>query len=459
MGNIWFMFTLFCVGVALFIVSIILLVIKSNFLDFIMMISGLVTGIFAWFAMDVPSPEIYPLNNEIPRNGAVEIELKSEDNLKIYYTVDGSNPASGEKYTGKFRLDTTATVAARTRFMFFFWSDIEKSHYTIEPTEDEEITVEETVDEIIEEKPVSYTSTEAVEALQENAGLIMTPEHFMIYDGHTYFIYNMNLLMIDHYSAAEAFCENLGGHLAVMDSKEENQAVYQYVSGRNCHRAYFGYSDENQEEKWEWVNGSGSTYKNWEYKQPNNGANNEDKAPENYAHFVKDGGGEWNDAEFGEVSPYFICEWDDEIDVSSVNHGLESEPLVYDGHIYTIYDRNILMINSYSEMEEFCEKMGGHLAVIETEDENKALYQYVTKQNCHRAYFGYSDEKQEEKWEWINGSESTYKNWAYPQPNNGANNEDKAPENYAHFVKNGGGEWNDAEFGAVSPYFICERLN
>ena len=43
--------------------------------------------------------------------------------------------------------------------------------------------------------------------------------------------------------------------------------------------------------------------------------------------------------------------------------------LEYDGHIYLIYNFHELGLDSFSECEDYCEERGGHLAVINSEEE------------------------------------------------------------------------------------------
>ena len=101
------------------------------------------------------------------------------------------------------------------------------------------------------------------------------------------------------------------------------------------------------------------------------------------------------------------------------------EPLEFNGHVYAIYNFHDLGLKTFDECEEYCKKMGGHLAVIDSEEENTAVYQYQ--------------------------SEVVYTNWAPGQPNNKTGN-----EHYAQYSGDEGGTWNDAEFGSGSWRFLCE---
>lgn len=127
-----------------------------------------------------------------------------------------------------------------------------------------------------------------------------------------------------------------------------------------------------------------------------------------------------------------------------------------DQNAYYIYDIKEEGLDNYREVEEFCEEQGGHLAAINSQDENDFLYSYVCDNGLSVSFFGYSDEDEEGSWEWAYGS-SSYENWADGQPNNGSANKNQRDENYAEFSKkNRDGTWNDAPFGSNTYHFICE---
>lgn len=135
------------------------------------------------------------------------------------------------------------------------------------------------------------------------------------YNGHSYFIYDYTSFELTSWTECVSFCEDMGGHLAVIESQEENDFIYDYVHeyGKDYGQdsAYFGYTDKDHEGDWTWVNGSESTYTNWNAGQPNNGANNRDGSTEHYAQFDQTPeDGTWNDAPFGKNTSFIVCEWD-----------------------------------------------------------------------------------------------------------------------------------------------------
>ncbi|KAM8827191.1 uncharacterized protein ACB058_020206 [Synchiropus picturatus] len=92
-------------------------------------------------------------------------------------------------------------------------------------------------------------------------------------------------------------CENLNGHLVIIDSKQENDFVSKFFQ-----QTWIGLSDRDKEGKWKWVDGtalSGTNY--WASGEPNNADSNED-----CAELLRDSK-EWNDVPCGQTLS-FICE-------------------------------------------------------------------------------------------------------------------------------------------------------
>ena len=131
------------------------------------------------------------------------------------------------------------------------------------------------------------------------------------------------------------------------------------------------------------------------------------------------------------------------------------EPVEYNGHAYALFDyKKLGLKKDFFACEKKCEEMGGHLAVIDSEDENDALFNYAQENGETYAYFGFTDEGDEGNWRWVDGSPVNYTNWCTKkgQPNNR-----KGEEHYAQFYgEMGDGTWCDAKFASGSYKFICE---
>ena len=143
---------------------------------------------------------------------------------------------------------------------------------------------------------------------------------------------------------------------------------------------------------------------------------------------------------------------------SSVTENIPEDALSYNGHHYYVYSAEDVNVTSWDEAEAYCEKLGGHLATLTTDDENTAVYNYMVKQGYTSAYIGLSEDETE-RWSWVTGETSDYYNWAYFEPSNEGGDEDYA----MFYYKYDNGQWNDGDFHSLDggtvgdPYnFICE---
>ena len=155
---------------------------------------------------------------------------------------------------------------------------------------------------------------------------------------------------------------------------------------------------------------------------------------------------------------------DDDYDSEEETHSTVSAdaaefgPVQIGDHTYAIFNYKDLGLNTWEECEEYCEEHGGYMAVINDENENNSLYNYLRSCGLKVAMFGYTNDYYytDGSWTWVHGY-SDYTNWASGQPNDGASTKSGDPEPYAEFYKNSSeGKWNDASFGANTWRFICE---
>ncbi|XP_071583163.1 CD209 antigen-like isoform X1 [Heliangelus exortis] len=98
--------------------------------------------------------------------------------------------------------------------------------------------------------------------------------------------------------------------------------------------------------------------------------------------------------------------------------------------------------------KEFCDSYNAHLAVVETEQEDKFLATHILEQR--EFWLGLSDIHSEGDWHWVNGRPLTFSLWKKGEPNNvGAQGEDCA-------TIYSSGYWNDISCTS-SIFWICER--
>lgn len=125
----------------------------------------------------------------------------------------------------------------------------------------------------------------------------------------------------------------------------------------------------------------------------------------------------------------------------------------FNKHTYKVFREQ----HGWHAAKQHCEQFGGHLAIIEDAAEQKAVATQLANMGLveKRFWIGASDEKQEGKWEWVNGGAVQFSNWAGSEPNNSASRE--------HFLEmkitqNGQPVWNDLQ-GGHTLWFICEWDN
>ena len=269
-----------------------------------------------------------------------------------------------------------------------------------------------------------------------------------ILDNATRYNGNYYLLITGSYTwqQAKVCCEGLGGHLATITSQSEDDVCFQMWKNSGTKGCWLGASDLNIEGIWEWVTGEQWDYSNWGGNEPNGGT-----AENMLGYYGNYPVGRWNDSSANNEHA-FICEWEKEnIDDVKNTFGfitgsniIYNNAFYYNGHAYNIFNYDM----KWDEAKNYCEKLGGHMAIISTIEENKALFSYVTLQKSYKSVFGATDSEQEGLWKWVSGDTMTYSNWGEGEPNN-----TNGVEDYVHFLSTFDGKWNDTIW---QNSFICE---
>lgn len=133
----------------------------------------------------------------------------------------------------------------------------------------------------------------------------------------------------------------------------------------------------------------------------------------------------------------------------------------YDGHKYKFYDDSM----TWEEARDFCERQGGHLVTINSDEEQSFLKDNSTGE---RNLYWIGLQESDDEWGWITGEELSYTNWAEGEPNEDFNDTEFYAQMYGK-DHNGYqlGEWNDSRIdsGTMEFYqlenvgFICEWDN
>ena len=276
---------------------------------------------------------------------------------------------------------------------------------------------------------VSFIIFDSIHAYSESVY-----EERIILNGHIYESYKG----CASWSDAKLFAEQLGGHLAVITSSEEQNAIQELVSEGNY---WIGATDEDEEGIWKWVTGEPFVYSNWHPDgQPDNW---DDK--EHYAH-VYGNSGFWNDLplnglDSSVIATGFIVEYEPELITTKT----------YNGHIYEVYSGQ----TNWKAAKIFAEKNGGHLVTITSSEEQNAIQELVSEGNY---WIGATDEAEESVWKWVTDEPFVYSNW---HPDGQPDNWD-GKEHYAHVYGNSG-YWNDLPnkndsiFGFIIEYESCKN--
>ena len=126
----------------------------------------------------------------------------------------------------------------------------------------------------------------------------------------------------------------------------------------------------------------------------------------------------------------------------------------YNGHYYAVIDNGM----NWLDADEYCRKLGGHLATINSSAEQKFVQGIVFVQGKRNCYWlgGYQSLVKGDKWFWVDGTTFNYTNWAVDQPDNLKETALMMYRNPNPLSESALGEWNDlAENGTYEsePFF------
>ena len=258
----------------------------------------------------------------------------------------------------------------------------------------------------------------------------LTPIAVSHLDGHIYAVFNEAY----SWNEAEDLCESMGGHLATITSKKENDFI-KTLLGENFY--YIGANDRQTEGQWKWVTDEEFSYTNWEEGQPDNAFNNE-----HFLMIYPDG--TWNDLTSKYPNTGFVLEIDNmEIPVSTIAEN---------GSVYEIYDISV----PWEIAEEYCEMKGGTLVCITSEKEEKIVEKLIERGKKRNYQLGATDKEEEGNWKWITGETISYNLWTQGEPNNRSGSEAPGPENYLTFIRENG--WYDMKSFSSDSGFILEKM-
>lgn len=265
------------------------------------------------------------------------------------------------------------------------------------------------------------------------------------------------LLAASTWRDAEAQAVKLGGHLATVRSKAEQDWIVNtfYGWGGDTNRSlWIGLNDSRTEGQFVWTSGEPVTYTNWRSGEPNDAFGDED-----YTEMMIDGAmrgqpdfGQWNDlggadpdrAGLVEISPRYV--W----------HQWRASEGGND-HFYTL---TALPYANWFDAEAEAQLFGGYLASINSAAEQAFIEAvFLSGQLRSNIYWiGLNDIVREGMYVWSSGEPLTYTNWAPLEPNDEPPGEDAVVLNWYLGRGQGDvgklGQWNDW-YASNPPREVC----
>ncbi|HOO01002.1 MAG TPA: lectin-like protein, partial [Syntrophales bacterium] len=208
------------------------------------------------------------------------------------------------------------------------------------------------------------------------------------------------------WSEAEAEAIRHGGHLATINSREENDWLVRTFGNDKSFWIGFYQPAGSQEPAggWRWVSGERVVYTNWDGGQPDNYTGRD-----NYAMLLSGAGGRWHDVplEGWPMTSRFR---------GIIKVKAELECAVFRGVEYCLTPSE----GDWNQAEAEAIRHGGHLATINSREENDWLVRTFGNDKSFWIGFYQPAGSQEPAggWRWVSGERVVYTNWDGGQPDN-----------------------------------------
>lgn len=266
------------------------------------------------------------------------------------------------------------------------------------------------------------------------------PADAVVFRGHAYKLFNERVT----WDGAKKRCEEAGGHLVYIESSDESEFLSQQLKTVPGLWMWAG-SVGTGAGKLKWANGNDVDFTNWDTAA---GQPKDKTFSDNNKVVLTPGALKWHDTRRDALNG-FICEWDGDaapaVSVRPAN--VPADATEFQGHWYRLYQKK----TTWKDAKARCEEMGGHLAYIESKEEQDYIAAQVSKTR-DGVWLGATDEAKEGDWRWLNGQPLTFKAWGQLQPNGGVR------ENYLSIAP--AGFWADTDDSEnMSAGFMCEWEN
>lgn len=239
------------------------------------------------------------------------------------------------------------------------------------------------------------------------------PQSFTSIYGECYFITPTSSNMLD----AAAECASRSAYLATMRSETENIAVMEFAQseGLTSGGIWIGLNDISEEGVYRWLDGSNSTFRAWGSGAPNNYGSYQNCV------LMDASNGDWNDYECYS-NAQGICKYNANVQqVTEFYNFADAEPcpesfyFIY-GACYSVSKTT----GNIFESADNCAQVDSALAAIESEAENRWVFEYLRIHGKSSAdmWIGLNDVVQEGVYQWLDGTNSTFTAWGSGSPNN-----------------------------------------
>lgn len=146
-----------------------------------------------------------------------------------------------------------------------------------------------------------------------------------------------------------------------------------------------------------------------------------------------------------------------EIESQSMDNNSELVKQEFNGHLYSLIDEPM----SWTEAKEYCENLGGYLAVITDEKEQHFIEDNILKSDTANRMYWIGGIQISGDWTWITGEPFDYTNWESAEPT--AGNYQPYLQMYSPISRYDTGTWNNHINNDTSSYWsakytgaICE---
>nr|XP_006816218.1 PREDICTED: uncharacterized protein LOC102809517 [Saccoglossus kowalevskii] len=239
--------------------------------------------------------------------------------------------------------------------------------------------------------------------------------------------------------------DSCGSHNAMLASIEDEDEQ-SFINGRVFNigiRFWIGLHDIDDENQFEWFDGTPFVFTNWGPGEPNNAG----EEGEDCVHLIdqEDKLGEWNDQVCTDLMGY-ICKKRKSIYNPSCGRGYEYYPA-----LSTCYKFVTDEYLSWDDAETQCHVGGGHLLSISGFQEQTHITARMYGLNAPVLWIGANDRTVEGGWSWSDGTAFAYLNWHVGEPNDANVGEDCTE------IIVTSGLWNDHHCYDNNIGYICKN--